>query len=321
MQYTAVIRTLGTAGAKYETLLNSLLEQTIKPKAVIIYIADGYEIPKETIGIEQYVYVKKGMVAQRALPYEEVDTEYILFLDDDLYLPSDFVSRMYSALVENNADVVSPDIYPNDKRSLKSEFMMTLSGRMRARRNDKVWGYKVMRTGGYSYNNKPQKDVYLSQTNAGACFMCKKEDFLRINFHEELWMDDMHYAIGDDQVMFYKMYLCGLKQITLYNSEIEHLDAGDNLGNKDKEFNLAYSALWFKVVFWYRFIYKPEENIFLRMYAFICLSYALLFTLAISFLKLEFDVLKIKWRAIKDARKFLKSDSYRNLPKIVKNIL
>lgn len=36
------------------------------------------------------------MVAQRALPYHEVDTEFILFLDDDLFLPDSFVEKMYS---------------------------------------------------------------------------------------------------------------------------------------------------------------------------------------------------------------------------------
>lgn len=98
MEYTAVIRTLGTAGEKYQTLLDSLNRQTIQPSKILVYIAEGYTMPKETIGKEQYIYVKKGMVAQRALPYHEVDTEFILFLDDDLFLPDNFVEKMYSFL-------------------------------------------------------------------------------------------------------------------------------------------------------------------------------------------------------------------------------
>ena len=81
MNYTAVIRTLGTAGDKYQNLLKSLVLQTLQPLKIIVYIAEGYSIPQETVGIEQYVFVKKGMVAQRALNYDEVDTEYILFLE------------------------------------------------------------------------------------------------------------------------------------------------------------------------------------------------------------------------------------------------
>ena len=82
MEYTAVIRTLGKAGEKYQTLLDSLVAQTTPPKEIIVYIAEGYPIPKETCGKEKYVYVPKGMVAQRALNYDEVQTEYILFLEE-----------------------------------------------------------------------------------------------------------------------------------------------------------------------------------------------------------------------------------------------
>ena len=148
MEYTVVIRTLGKAGEKYQKMLDSLKTQTILPKEIIIYIAEGYEIPKETIGIERYVYVKKGMVAQRALPYNEVKTEYVLFLDDDVYLPPNGVERLYDALVENNANVISPDVFNNAGRPLLSSIMMAISGRMVARRDDGKWGYKVMRNSG-----------------------------------------------------------------------------------------------------------------------------------------------------------------------------
>ena len=182
MEYTAVIRTLGKAGEKYQTLLNSLVSQTIPPKAIIVYIAEGYPVPAETVGIERYVYVKKGMVAQRALRYDEVDTEYMLFLDDDVYLAPDSVSVLYYQLVENKADVISPDVFDNASRPKFSGLMMTMSGRMRPRKDDGVWGYKVMRTAGYSYNSNPVKPTYLSQTNAGPCFFCSKSAFLRTRF-------------------------------------------------------------------------------------------------------------------------------------------
>ena len=53
MKYTAVIRTLGTAGEKYQQLLNSLQQQSIQPNDIIVYIAEGYPLPKETIGKER----------------------------------------------------------------------------------------------------------------------------------------------------------------------------------------------------------------------------------------------------------------------------
>ena len=305
-EYTAVIRTLGTAGEKYQQLLDSLQAQTIAPQAIIVYIAEGYPLPKETIGIERYVYVKKGMVAQRALPYDEVQTEWMLFLDDDLYLPPNFVEMLYDHIVENDADVISPDIFPNHERSLLGKLMMAISGRMLPHRDDGKWGYKVIRTGGYSYNNHPTKSVYQSQTNAGACFLCRKGDFEKIHFDDELWMDNLSYAQGDDQVMFYKMYLHGLKQITLYGSGIVHLDAGDNL-NPQKEKMLLYADLRFKILFWYRFLYSQEKNYFMKMWDVMCLMYLLFFALFISLVKCKWDILKAKWQAVRDARSLITS--------------
>lgn len=305
-EYTAVIRTLGTAGEKYQQLLDSLRAQTIAPQAIIVYIAEGYPLPKETIGTEHYVYVKKGMVAQRALPYDEVQTEWMLFLDDDVYLPPKAVETLYIQLRERGADVISPDVFPNANRPLLGELMMTLSGRMRARRGDDIWGYKVMRTAGYSYNANPTQSTYWSQTNAGPCFMCKKQTFLDIHFEEELWLDRLTYAQGDDQVMFYKMHLHGQKQLTSYNSGIVHLDAGGNR-SPEKERMLIYSDFRFKTIFWYRFIFM-QDRFFCRIWDVVCILYAFSFSLIVSLLKCEFDIFDLKRRAMSDAIHYLRSE-------------
>lgn len=313
--YTVAIRTLGQAKEKYQTLLNSLRDQTWPPYKIVIYIAEGYDLPKESIGQEQYVYVKKGMVAQRALQYDEIDTDYVLFLDDDVYLPSDSVELLFKQLFENNADVISPDVFPNYKRSIGAAILMFVSGRMRVRYNDSKYGYKVMRTAGYSYNAEPVKEVYWSQTNAGPCFLCKKSTMLDIHFEEELWLDKLKYAQGDDQAMFYKMYKKGYKQLTSYNSGIVHLDAGGNR-NPEKEKMLIYSDFRFKTVFWHRFIYTPETNVFHKALDCIAISYAFLFALLISIIRLRFDILVIKFSAMKDGIDFIKSKEYKSLPKI-----
>lgn len=312
MNYTAVIRTLGTAGEKYQTLLDSLNKQTIQPSKILVYIAEGYPIPKETIGKEQYIYVKKGMVSQRALPYTEVNTEYILFLDDDLSFPENTVERMMSLLQQEHADVISPDIFPNSSRSLPAEIMMRLSGRMCARRNDDYWGYKVMRNSGYSYNAFPIKEIYQSQTNAGACFLCSKENFLKIHFEEELWLDKTDYPMGEDQVMYYKMYLMGLKILTWYNHGFIHLDGGGNMLSEKKK-KVIYADFRFKTIFWHRFIYLPETSKVKRLWSIFCIGYTFLFSLIVSLLKARWDIAGIKYKAIFDGIKFVKSSVYHTL--------
>ena len=315
MEYTAVIRTLGRAGEKYQRLLDSLDRQTMPPRRIIVYIAEGYPLPEETIGKEKYVYAKKGMVAQRALRYDEVDTEYMLFLDDDLFLRDNAVEELYDALAESGADVIAPDIFPNSSRGLAARLMMTLSGRMVARKDDGIWGYKVMRNSGYSYNGNPVHRVYKSQTNAGACCLCRKADFLKIRFEDELWLDSVPYALGDDQTMFYKMYKAGLSVATLYEHGFVHLDAGNNM-SPVKEKSVIFSDFRFKVIFWHRFIYLPEKSALMKLWDAVCIGYSLLFALVISLVKCKFPILKVKYMAMRDAVRFIRSRDYKALPRI-----
>lgn len=219
-----------------------------------------------------------------------------------------------------NANVISPDVFPNAERSFFYKCMMFFSGRMLPRKDDGKWGYKVMRNSGYSYNNNPNLDIYLSQTNAGPCFFCKKEDFLRIHFEEELWMDSLNYAQGDDQVMFYKMYLKGLKQLTWFHSGVKHLDAKSTMENKDKKKMLLYSDFRFKIIFWHRFIYLPDQSSLSRLYSILSISYICFFTLFTSLLKCDLNILNLKFQAIKDGLAFIKSQEYCNIPLIVRSI-
>lgn len=262
-EYTVVIRTLGKAGEKYQRELDSLCRQTISPKDIIVYIADGYPIPKETCHRERYVYVKKGMVAQRALTYEEVDTEWILFLDDDVFLPEKAVETLFAELDKAGADVISPAVFTNHKASLKHKIATAVTCKELPLLGQNKWAYKVIPTGGFAYNNRPSSPYYLSQTNAGPCFLCRKDDFLKIRFDEELWLESAPYALPEDQVMFYKMYLNGLKILTSFDSGIEHLDAGSTLGLDNERLNkIIYSEYRNKLIFWHRFIYSNGHGWF-----------------------------------------------------------
>ena len=61
-KYSIAIRTLGTSGEKFVRELESIKRQTVQPEKVVIYIAEGYKRPDYTIGKEEYVWVKKGMM-------------------------------------------------------------------------------------------------------------------------------------------------------------------------------------------------------------------------------------------------------------------
>lgn len=315
-----VIRTLGRAGEYYQKTLESIKKQSISPLSVIVYIAEGYTLPKETVGLERYVFVPKGMVAQRALLYAEVESEYCLFLDDDVYLPTDAVEKMYNEMLQQKAQIVSPCTFDNHKASVKSKLIKMLTGKEICRFGDSKWGYKVLRTAGFSYNNNPTLPVYESQSNAGPCFFCRKEDFLKISFQDELWLDAAPYALPEDQVMYYKMYKKGLKVLTSFDTGIVHLDAGSTMGqNKERTLKLVYSEYRNKLIFWHRFIYLPDKSLLLRLWDVISIGYAYVIQTLKYLLKTMFgkkDEANAFFDGIKDALKFLKSQEYRQLPRI-----
>lgn len=310
MEYTAVIRTLGKGGDYYQKTLNSLILQSIPPSAIIVYIAEGYTLPAETVHREKYVYVKKGMVAQRALQYKEVKTEYILFLDDDVYLPPTGVETLYHELQQYKGDVISPYVFYNHKKSIKEKIRLAVFGREVCRLFGNRWGFKVLSTAGFSYINNPKKAVYESQTNAGPCFLCREKDFLNIKYEDELWLDETPYAFPDDQVMFYKMYLSGLKILTSYDSEIVHLDAGSSTGNVDRTCKVIYSEYRNKLIFWHRFIYSNEKNYLLRLWKIACIIYVYVLQSINSTYKLlkgRKEEARVFFLGIKDALIFIRN--------------
>lgn len=320
MEYTAVIRTLGKSGYCFQQTLDSLMRQTVRPAAIFVYIAEGYPLPKETVGCEQYIYVKKGMVAQRALPYDEVRTEYMFFLDDDVLLPPHAVETLYREMSARQAQVISPCVFANHAAPAASKLRASMLGREVCRLWGKRWAYKVLRTGGFSYRNRPTEAAYESQTNAGPCFFCAKADFLRIRFEEERWLDDTPYAFPDDQVMFYKMYKLGLRQLTSFDSGIVHLDASSTVSNThEKTLKVIYSEYRNKLIFWHRFIYTTEKNVLLKGWAVLAIAYsyglqALKYVLRwLAGHRSDFQAYR---KGLADGWRFIHGSNYARIPKI-----
>lgn len=107
-EYSVTIRTLGTAGKKYQNTLDCISRQTISPKQVFVILPEGYSLPKERLGNELFVYSNKGMVSQRISGFQICQTEYLLALDDDVDFDNDFVEKLFETIVKTNADFASP---------------------------------------------------------------------------------------------------------------------------------------------------------------------------------------------------------------------
>lgn len=256
-EYCVAIRTLGMAGEKYLTLLNSLRDQTIEPKRILVYIPHGYPAPKETIGIEEIIRCEKGMVTQRSLPFEEIDTEYVLFCDDDLYLPPSFVERMYTGLKQYNGDCISPEVY----YSYKAPFFKKLAFFIHSfvsPRSDDGWAIKIKRNASSSYNNHPIAEVLPTESAAFACLLCKMSAHRAIHFEDERWIEHFSFAAGDDTLYYYKLFLSNFKVLKLFNSGLKHLDAQTGIRPDIRKKMYYHKMILF--IMWYRIVFEPRLN-------------------------------------------------------------
>ena len=174
MGYSVAIRTLGTSGEKFVRELKSIYNQTVQPEKVIVYIAEGYPRPSNQIGGEEYVWVKKGMVSQRALEYREIESDVILMLDDDVELALNSAERMLKAMEDNVADCIAADTFKNQEMTWREKLLAFLSNWVYARRDD-GWAFKQNRDGSFSFNGNPRNSFCQTETFAGPCWMVKRE--------------------------------------------------------------------------------------------------------------------------------------------------
>lgn len=280
MDYSVAIRTLGKAGDKYQRELDSLARQTIKPKHIFVYIPEGYSIPQETIGIEQYIRCQKGMISQRALSANDIDTPLCLFLDDDVYLPPDAVETLIKALLENGGDCIAADTFKNQDMSILEKTKAAITNWAIPRIDDK-WAFKIGYTGTFSYNLNPKNDICLSQNAAGPCSLWKTDSFRKIHFEDEIWVDQLGFAYGDELLFYYKLFKNGGKLLVHYTSGILHLDAQSSRNVFKSNYKKFYirSFMWF--VIWWRTQYENCGNRMVDK----------LLTVSLFVIKLLFDVI------------------------------
>ena len=312
-EYSVAIRTLGKAGTVYEDLIRSLKNQTHPPKAIFVYIAEGYRQP-EVVVDEIYITCPKGMVRQRARRYEEIDTDYILFCDDDVWLPPQAVQKLMEALTERDADCIAPNVFPHHKASLKG---MLFEGLYCETFPSFFAQYavKIRMSSHFNYAKHPQR-VMPTQSFAGPCFLVKKASFLAVHFEEECWMDRFRYPLGEDQILAYKMYLSGYSLLTLFDSGIEHRDA--QTSHVDEDYERFYCKNFLRYIILYITTLQTRSS---RLTAYIAsLSFYsswfwhLLMAFALWMIGKKKYELETVVSGLMDARQYVKSKEYLMLP-------
>lgn len=294
-------------------MIHSLKRQTIPAEKILVYLAEGYKRP-DCICDEEYIVCRKGMAAQRALPFSEISSEYILLCDDDLFLKPDAVQKLFDALEEESADCISPNVFPNHEMPLKSKIInMAYYGTFPS--FSRKWAFRIRRSSYYSYCSRPSS-VMLAQSCAGPCILIKKSVNDALHYEEELWLDQVPYTSGQDQVFAYKLFRYGYKMLIHYQAGVEHCDA--RTGHVKDEKLADYNKRFLRYIIWFRTIYMPDKglNRVLDVLSFYGYWTWLLFLAVISYC-VGHNKFKLPnaLKALNEARKFVHSDEFQKIPR------
>lgn len=314
LKYSVAIRTLGKSGIAYETLIRCLKSQTLPPQKIVVYLAEGYAVPPR-VADEVVVFCKKGMAHQRALRYDEIDTELVLLCDDDVYFAEDSVEILLNTLVKENADCVSANVFPNHEMRFRMKLIKAmLYGELPSFR--RKFAFRIRKSSNYSYCNSP-KDVMEAQSCAGPCMLVKKNVNNILQYEDELWMDQFPYTSGQDQIFAYKLYRYGYKLCIHYTAGVIHLDA--KTGHIKNEELADFNKRKIRYIEWYRSVYEPSKNWLQRTLALISFYgyWFWLFCLSIVSFLLRRNKFKVRnsVKALSEGRSYVKSAEYSNIPK------
>jgi hypothetical protein len=138
------------------------------------------------------------------------------------------------------ADCVGADIFKNQDVSMFMKFYTAATNLVFPHYSNK-WAFKIHRNGSFSYNNNPTRSFYLSQSSCGPASVWRKLVYRKLRLSDELWLDGMDYAYGEDALEFYKLYRNGYKLGVLYDSGIKNLSAGSASSAFHKSPNYFYT--------------------------------------------------------------------------------
>lgn len=320
IEYSVIIRTLGTAKEKYQALLDSIVKQKVKPKEIIVVIPYGYELPKEQLGYERFVRSKKGMVVQRIVGLYEAKTKFCLFVDDDVSFENNLVEKLIEPIIQQKAFVTFPIFKDMLPLSATTKLITACLGTAVPLESGNSFT-RVTRSGGYSYNLSDNfSGWYNAETAPGTCFMCERRIMLRVKFEEESWLERTDYALPDDQVMFYKFHKLGCNIMGIGGTDFVHLDAGGSSPDRAKKASFAMACN--KTIFWHRFIWKTDHNLFSKLWSLCCFIYSVMACLIFGFIKAcvsrNFSTFICSLKGYKQAYCFLKSEEYKQIPSVIK---
>ena len=317
IDYSVIIRTTGKAGAKYQGLLDSIAALEPQPKEIIVVLPEGYELPSERLGWENFCFCPKGMVIQRLHGIAQCKTKYALISDDDIAFEPDFVQKLVAPLETGKYGISAgplPEFFPVPGFNAA---LAAVTGTAAPTLFHRDRYNTVLKTTGYSYNRHLEPGrLYETQSAPWTCFFADVQKLRSIHFEDELWLDKNGYAAHDDTAMFYKAWLRGVTPVVVADAPYRHLDAKTSTTHNPRVF---YAGGFNTVVFWHRFLYTPCRTLPEKLWARLCFGYHLLMNQSfclLNDLRRHTDSRKSTRDGIRAAWAWLRSEEYAALPPV-----
>ena len=324
IDYSVLIRTTGHAGEKYRALLRSINSLEPKPKEVIVVLPEGYPIPKDRLGTETFCFATKGMVSQRVAGIDRCNTAYALVCDDDVAFESDFVMKLYAPISEGKCFFSAAPLYSFlPRKGINSVLCCVMGSAVPTVFHRKDRYISILKSSGYSYNRHLDAEharQYETQSVAWTCFFFFFLAFRKLEFEKEaLWLDSHGYSALDDQTMFYKAWLMGLKTIIVSDAVYEHLDARTSTSNNRSA--ASYSATFNRVIFWNRFIGSLQKGVFRKTLSFVAFEYRMRWLLLWNQVnvwrhKMSQADQRLAEKGYRDGWRYIQTEEYKNLPRL-----
>lgn len=327
--YSVAIRTLGTGGEKYRATLDSIAAQTRKPQHVYVVIADGYALPPERLGTEEFVRIRKGMFHQRVhgllWAAEHCQSDYVLALDDDVAFAPDYAERCLALASDLDADMLATDSVTGtwiaEQPQAAPSALSRLTQRMLGNRpSDPSCPFASHLTASAGGASAPREagDTIRTQYASGTAMWVRNGLAAQMDYASEYWVEATRYAYPDDVVFGYKLWLNGYNLWHTHTLCHRHLDAGCATDAATREADVYYASGRNVLILWHRFLLSPAVGTVAKARTFtafwartaVQITYELLRALN----RRSFRRCGALLRGLADGLRYTRSEVYRRLP-------
>ncbi|MCH5325847.1 MAG: hypothetical protein J1E29_01430 [Duncaniella sp.] len=257
LSYTVAIRTLALAPETLLRVIEGVFSQTVAPRSVRIYIAEGYAPPQWRVADERYISVPKGMMSQRLLDYEDVDTDCILMLDDDLVLGADVSGRLLEGMEQGGYDLMGADVCCSSSLSLLGKIKAAAVNLTLPHFNPRK-GFVMRPSGSFSYPLSPEPLVLPSDTCAGPLMLWRVESYRALHLKDELWLECEGFSYADDALISYKAVVNGMRVGVDFGADVTNLDTRTSSNKYRNDPRRHFIRAKLITMAWWRMNYRPS---------------------------------------------------------------